>query len=173
MVTKFSNFFKSLQPHKKKQFERPLKPLSEQECQVCLETAQCVSTSNCNHPICIACLGTYIHVTHHSRMPCPCPSSAVCQQFFTIDDISPYVNNEQIGKIWLVQAAIQIERGLGMYCPDKKCSKPILWKAKLAKRPGATGKCRSCHQPICISCKCAYHTNLTYSRYSLGQWLMI
>jgi len=166
MVTKFSNFFKSLKPQRKKhQTERVPKPLSEQECQVCLETGQCISTRKCTHPICITCLGTYIHLTHNSRMPCPCPSSAVCKQLFTIDDISPYVNNEQIGKIWLVQAGIQIERGQGMYCPNTKCSKPILWKAKAARRTAAAGKCRACHQPICMVCKCVYHTNLTCSQY--------
>lgn len=172
MVTKFSNFFKSLKSHKTKNHkqtqEPPLSRPSDQECQVCLETGQCISTKNCTHPICITCLGTYIHLTHNSRMPCPCPSSAHCQQFFTIDDISPYVNNEQIGKIWLVQAGIQIERGQGMYCPNKKCSKPILWKPKAARRTGAAGKCRGCHQPICMACKCAYHSNLTYHLLSLS-----
>ena len=164
MVTKFSNFFKSLKPHSKKhQTDQVPKPLSEQECQVCLETGQCISTRKCTHPICITCLGTYIHLTHNSRMPCPCPSSAICKQVFTIDDISPYVNNEQIGKIWLVQAGIQIEGGQGMYCPNTKCSKPILWKAKAARRRAAAGKCRACHQPICMVCKCVYHTNLTYT----------
>ena len=164
MVTKLSTFFKSLKSNKtqKKQKRHPLSPPSVQECQVCLETDQCISTNKCSHAICISCLGTYIHVTHNSRMPCPCPSSAICQQFFTIDDITPYIKDEQIGKIWLVQAGIQVEKGLGMYCPNEKCSRPILWKLKQARRRGAAGKCQGCQQPICITCKCAYHTNLTY-----------
>ena len=136
--------------------------LTEDECQVCLETEQCLSTSTCNHPICVKCLGTYINVTHNSRMPCPCPSSAICKAEFTIDDIAPFVDDEQIGKIWRGEAEKQIERGLGMYCPRQNCSKPILWKEKTAKKQKLAGKCRSCGQPVCIPCKSAYHANLTY-----------
>jgi hypothetical protein len=159
-----------------KALKRPKKPkpkekrqdgvVSEDECIVCLETEQCVSTQKCNHPICVKCLGTYIAVTHGSRMPCPCPSSAICKAEFTIDDIAPFVNDEQIAKIWLEQAALQIEKGLGIYCPNPQCSKPILWSAKAKKRRGATGKCRGCSQPVCVPCKSAYHFNMTYSRTS-------
>src|SRR5437762_709381 len=137
--------------------------LSEDECQVCLETEQCLSTSTCNHPICVKCLGTYISVTHNSRMPCPCPSSAICKAEFTIDDIAPYVDDEQIGKIWISEAAKQIEKGLGMYCPRRECSKPILWKEKILKKRHIGGKCRSCGQQICLHCKSASHINLSYS----------
>ena len=136
--------------------------LTEDECQVCLETEQCLSTSTCNHPICVNCLGTYISVTHNSRMPCPCPSSAICKAEFTIDDIAPFVDDEQIGKIWLGEAEKQIEKGLGMYCPRQNCSKPILWKEKTSKKRNGAGKCRNCGQPVCIPCKSAYHANLTF-----------
>jgi hypothetical protein len=159
----FINHLKHPKKTKSCHTKRPLKSLTEDECIVCLETEQCLTTSGCNHPICINCLGTYIAVTHHSRMPCPCPSSAICEHEFTIDDIAPYVNDAQIGKIWLVQAGLQIEKGLGMYCPRAVCSKPILWRTKMAKPSGSAGKCRSCSQPVCISCKSAYHSNLTYT----------
>jgi IBR domain, a half RING-finger domain len=161
----FTTFIKRLKYAKRTKKGPPnhsLKPAVEDECLVCLETEQCLTTSQCKHPICVSCLGTYIAVTHQYRMPCPCPSSAFCEHEFTIDDIAPYVDDVQIAKIWLVQAGLQIDSGLGMYCPRSTCSKPILWKSRAAKRAGATGKCRSCSQPVCISCKSAYHTNLTY-----------
>lgn len=147
---------------KKTKSKKKSPTVNENECLVCLETEQCISTSKCNHPICIQCLGTYINVTHNSRMPCPCPSSAICKAEFTIDDIAPFVNDVQIGKIWLCQAGIQIEKGLGMYCPNPRCSKPVLWSAKIAKSKSVSGKCRSCGQQVCIPCKGAYHTNFTY-----------
>ena len=165
MTTSFSKLFKPFNGPKSKKILKP-KPkrpvLEEAECQVCLESEECLTTPYCNHHICINCLGTYIAVTHNSRMPCPCPSSAICTAKFTIDDIAPFVNDAQIGKIWLEQAAIQIEQGLGMYCPNRDCSKPILWKKKAVKKSNVAGKCRCCLQPVCIQCKSAYHTNLTY-----------
>jgi E3 ubiquitin-protein ligase RNF144 len=171
MAKGWSTFIERLKPKRSKKHAKTStspskrkKPiLSEAECQVCLDTEQCLTTSKCNHAICVKCLGKYISVTHHSRMPCPCPSSAICKSLFTIDDITPFVNDTEIAKIWLCQATIQIEKGLGMYCPNPTCSKPILWKEKLAKKKEAAGKCRNCEQPICIPCKSAYHNNMTYS----------
>jgi hypothetical protein len=138
--------------------------LTEDECQVCLETKQCLSTSTCNHPICVTCLGTCISVTHKWRIPCPCPFSAICKGEFTIDDIAPFVDDELLGKIWRGEAEKQIEKGLGMYCPRQNCSKPILWKEKTANKRNGAGKCRSCGQPVCMPCKSALHDNLTYLR---------
>ena len=135
--------------------------LETDECIVCLETAQCLTTRRCDHPICVDCVGTYINITHKSRMPCPCPSSATCKELFTIKDLTPFLGVEQIQKIWLAQACIEIEKGRGIYCPNSKCSKPVLWTSKNKLRAG-TGKCRSCRSEICISCKSAYHTGLTY-----------
>ena len=167
MTTSFSKLlkpFRSGPKSKKKSKPKRKRPtLEEAECSVCLETEQCLTTAYCNHFICIACLGKYISVTHNSRMPCPCPAAAICTAKFTIDDIAPFVNDAQIGKIWLEQAAIQIEQGLGMYCPNRDCSKPILWRKKVAKKRNVAGKCRCCSQPVCIPCKSAYHTNLTYN----------
>lgn len=160
--SKFVTIIKHPQSKKSKSKKTKSICLTEDECQVCLETEQCLSTSKCNHPICVKCLGTYINVTHNSRMPCPCPSSAICKAEFTIDDIAPFVDDEQIGKIWLGEAEKQIEKGLGMYCPRQNCSKPILWKEKTAKKRKVAGKCRSCGQPVCIQCKSAYHANLMY-----------
>lgn len=155
---------KKLKPKRKQQQQQQQKRpvVSKAECLVCLETEPCVSTSTCNHPICVNCLGTYISVTHNSRMPCPCPSSAICKAEFTIDDIAPFVDDEQICKIWLGEAAKKIEAGLGMYCPRKECSKPILWKVKSAKKRNLSGKCRSCGQHVCTHCKSAFHTHLRY-----------
>ena len=165
MATAWEHLVKILKPPKPKKTKAKTKTpvLSENECLVCLETVQCLSTSQCNHPICVRCLGTYIAVTHNSRMPCPCPSSAICKAKFTIDDIAPFVDDAEIGRIWLCQAEIQIEKGLGMYCPNQQCSKPILWSAKIGKKKKIAGKCRGCGQPVCIPCKSAYHTHLTYS----------
>jgi IBR domain, a half RING-finger domain len=167
MPTSITKFVKALQrPKKPKPKEKGQQPkdvaLNDEECLVCLETEQCVSTQKCRHPICVTCLGTYIAVTHGSRMPCPCPSSAICKAKFTIDDIAPFVNDEQIAKIWLEQAALQIEKGLGIYCPNPQCSKPILWNKKAKKKRGAAGKCRNCTQPVCVGCKSAYHFNMRY-----------
>jgi hypothetical protein len=143
--------------------------LVENECIVCLEQEPCLTTTKCNHPICVTCLGTYINVTHHSRMPCPCPSSAICEQEFTIDDLTPYLDDEQVAKIWLVQANIQIEKGHGIYCPNPRCSKPVLWNSAKTMVEGKAGKCRACQQAICMSCKSGYHTGLTY--HILMTWL--
>lgn len=163
MTTSWKKKFVKILTFKKS--TKNIKPVgvSEQECIVCLDTAHCLSTSKCNHPICVNCLGTYISVTHNSRMPCACPSSAICKAQFTIDDIAPYVDDEQIGKIWLGEATKQIELGLGMYCPRRECSKPILWNEKTLKKRHIAGKCRSCGQTVCMHCKSAYHTNLSYS----------
>jgi hypothetical protein len=135
--------------------------LARAECVVCLETEQCLSTRLCYHAICVNCLGSYINVTHNSRMPCPCPSHITCKQSFTIEDLTPFLDVEQIQKIWLVQAGIQIEKGHGMYCPNSKCSKPILWNA-VTNRKAITGKCRACGTIVCVPCKSAYHSGLTY-----------
>jgi len=170
LATMTTSFSKLLKPFRRgsKSKKKTTKPkrkrptLEEAECSVCLETEQCLTTAYCNHPVCIKCLGTYIAVTHNSRMPCPCPSAVYCPYKFTIDDIAPFVNDAQIGKIWLEQAAIQIEQGLGMYCPNRACSKPILWRKKVATKSNVAGKCRCCSQPVCIPCKSAYHPNLTY-----------
>jgi len=132
----------------------------EDECVACLETGKCVATSKCNHPICVECLGIFITTTHHSRMPCPCPSSAICSGEFTLDDIEPFVDDETR---WLLEADRQIQNGLGMHCPNLDCSKPILWNAKIAKKRRVVGKCKSCGERICIRCKVAYHTDLTYN----------
>jgi len=137
-----TSFFKLLKPFrsgyksrkKKTNPKRKRLTLEEAECSVCLETEQCLATAYCNHSTCIKCLARYISVTHNSRMPCPCPSAVHCPHKFTIDDIAPFVNDAQIGKIWFEQAAMQIEQGLGMYCPNRDCSKPILWREKLPKR---------------------------------------
>lgn len=147
--------------------------LVSEECVVCLDTRPCLTTSTCNHPICVSCLGVYITVTHNSRLPCPCPSSAICQSEFTIDDIAPFVNDETIAKIWLMEATKLVEKGLGMYCPNQKCSKPIYWKEKVARRKVASGKCKNCSQPICISCKAAYHSNLTYMPFPLFSYRFV
>jgi len=160
-ITKFVKVFKRTKKPKVKEKPKDVVP-AEQECLVCLETEQCISTQKCSHPICMACLGAYIAVTHSSRMPCPCPSSAICKAKFTIDDIAAFVNDEQISRIWLEQAALQIEKGLGIYCPNPQCSKPILWSAKAKRKRGAAGKCRHCTQPVCVGCKSAYHFNMTY-----------
>jgi hypothetical protein len=160
LLKPFRNGSKSKKKTIKPKRKRPT--LEEAECSVCLETEQCLTTGYCNHSICIKCLGGYISVTHNSRMPCPCPSAVYCPYKFTIDDIAPFVNDAQIGKIWLEQATIQIEQGLGMYCPNRDCSKPILWRKKVAKKSNVAGKCRCCSKPVCIPCKSAYHTNLTY-----------
>ena len=160
LLKPFRNGSKSKKKTIKPKRKRPT--LEEAECSVCLETEQCLTTAYCNHSICIKCLGGYISVTHNSRMPCPCPSAVYCPYKFTIDDIAPFVNDAQIGKIWIEQAAIQIEQGLGMYCPNRNCSKPILWRKKVAKKSNVAGKCRCCSHPVCIPCKSAYHSNLTY-----------
>jgi len=166
MARRFTSFIKSLKPSKRRK-EKPThdigpKELRVEECVVCLENERCITTARCNHPICVECLGTYINVTHNSRMPCPCPASAICTQQFTIEDITPYVNETQIGKIWLVQAAKQIESGLGMYCPNQTCSKPILWTTKKLKKSKGAGKCRACNQPICMVCKTIFHHLMRY-----------
>jgi hypothetical protein len=135
--------------------------LGPNECVVCLEREQCLTSRRCNHPICVNCLGDYINITHNSRMPCPCPSFVTCGQYFMIDDLTPFLDVEQVNKIWLQQAAIQVEKGAGMFCPNSKCSKPVLFSHAVKKKAKA-GKCRSCHSAICIPCKSAYHTNLTY-----------
>lgn len=160
MPTSWSTFVTSLKhsTSKKPRPQRARPRLVEDECVACLEITQCVATASCNHPICASCLGTYISVTHHSRLPCPCPSSAICKAEFTIDDIEPFVDNEELKKIWLGQAAKQIEQGLGMYCPNPQCSKPILWSAKKGKK--CAGKCRNCGQTICLPCRSTFHTNL-------------
>jgi IBR domain, a half RING-finger domain len=156
-----SSLAKPFRRSKAKKKPKP-SPTKENECLVCLETEECITTSSCGHAICLTCLGRYIEVTHHSRMPCPCPSSAICKAAFTIDDITPFVDNAVIGKIWLAQAAIRIEAGNGMYCPNIKCSKPILWNQQMNKKRGMGGKCRGCQTSICIYCKTAYHSGLTY-----------
>lgn len=167
MTRTFVSFIKSIKPsqrHRKSKSPSPsTKELVEEECVVCLETARCLTTSKCHHPICVDCLSPYINITHNSRMPCPCPASAICHEQFTIDDITPYVNEEQIYKIWLFQAVKQIETGMGMYCPNPNCSKPILWTKKRLRKSGGAGKCKNCHQPICMKCKTIYHQFMTYS----------
>jgi hypothetical protein len=130
----------------------------ETECVSCLGTESCISTASCKHGICKPCLGSYITITQNSRMPCPCP--AECQEKFTIDDITPFVEDEVIGKIWYTQATIRIEKGKGMYCPNTACSKPILWK-QAVKRPYRGAKCRGCGEPVCIRCKVAYHKDMS------------
>jgi len=153
------SMFKKSRPIEKSQARRP--PF-EAECVVCLETGLCIATSTCSHAICLECLGNFITTTHQSRLPCPCPSSAICSGKFTVDDIEPFVGHANLYRIWLLQADEQIRNGLGMYCPNRACLKPILWTAKIAKKRYAVGKCRSCGERICIRCKVAYHDNLTY-----------
>src|SRR5579862_766545 len=163
MTRTIINFIKSFRYSKHHhETRKSKKELTLDECVVCLETDRCLTTTRCNHPICVGCLGTYINVTHHSRMPCPCPASAICKQKFTIEDITPYVDEEQIRAIWLVQAAKQVEAGRGMYCPNDTCSKPVLWTAKKLKKSKGAGKCRSCNQPICMRCRTVYHHSMTY-----------
>ena len=162
LMVSWSKFVTTIKhPKSQKSTTQPI-GLREDECQACLDTVQCLSTSECNHPVCVTCLGIYIDVAHNSRMPCRCLSSAICNAEFTIDDIAPFVDDEQIGKIWRGEAEKQIEKGLGMYCPRQSCSKPILWGEKIAKKRNGTGKCRSCGQPVCIPCKSAHHANITY-----------
>ena len=138
------------------------RPLFQDECVVCLETEKCLSTSKCKHPICTKCLGDFIITTHNSSMPCPCPSSAICTGKFTVDDITPLVDNDILDSIWLAQAEGRIREGLGMYCTKRECSRPILWDVKTAKRQNVVGICRSCGEVICISCKTPEHNGLTY-----------
>jgi hypothetical protein len=144
---------------------RPKAPkLGLNECVVCLESEQCLTSRRCNHPICVNCLGDYINITHNSRMPCPCPSFVTCGQYFMIDDLTPFLEVEQVNKIWLQQAAIHVEKGAGMFCPNSKCSKPVLFSHAVQKK-AKTGICRSCHSAICIPCKSAFHTNLSCKQY--------
>src|ERR1700731_1703260 len=100
----------------KKDRKQAWKCLSEAECVACLEITQCHTTSECNHSICQKCLGKFITVTHHSIMPCPCPSSAICPAQFNIDDVLPFVDDSVLDKIYIAKAAKLVENGFGMYC---------------------------------------------------------
>jgi hypothetical protein len=163
MTLKVIKIIKSLKSKKRQEkSKRAVPELIEEECLVCLETGRCLSTSKCHHPICIDCIGPYVAITHHSRLPCPCPAAAICPEQFTLIDITPFVTEEQIFKIWLERAVKEIENGRGMYCPNPTCSKPILWSRKREKKAGGGGKCKHCKQPVCLRCKSIYHHLMTY-----------
>ncbi|PWA49197.1 ribonuclease H domain-containing protein [Artemisia annua] len=142
-------------------------------CYECFDSGQMFSVKKCLHRYCFSCIGKHVEAKLlQGKLP-QCPHEN-CKSKLEIGRCKKFLKPEVYDLMSLRIKEASIPPTERVYCPFPNCS-ALMSKTEVqantttSSSTGVKGsemrECVKCHRGFCISCKVAWHNNITCSAY--------